>query len=113
MSAREFLQLSHKSKGRKEVVWRKHRAKKTGSRGEDGERYGDSEEGGVGPETRLHVLHASGNIVISYLLKSNSMRLTNPQILKGTTCNLLSFNKSVSSVGESSAEGSSQSVFMS
>ena len=69
-----------------------------GSQGEDGKRY---------------VLKHLTIYLLPYLLKSNSMRLISPQILKGTTCKLLSFNKSVSSVGENNAEGSSQSVLTS
>lgn len=78
---------------------REYRPKRTGSQGEDGESYV--------PKKKLTIY------LLPYLLKSNSMRLIIPQILKGTTCKLLSFNKSVSSVGENNAEGSSQSVFTS
>ena len=72
--------------------------KRTRSQGENGGRYV--------PKHYTIYVHP-------YLLKSNSMRLISLQILKGTACKLLSFNKSVSSVGENSAEGSSQSVFTS
>ena len=49
-------------------------------------------------------------LAAAYLLKSNSMRFVSPHRLIGTICKLLSFNWSVSSVGENREEGSSQSV---